>query len=105
MSSEENSMKSMMKHLVAGAVAGACVVGWHANIGRDEVDAKGPSKPVVMKRIYTGADGQSHVEDIVLDVRSSMEKVTNVEVRVAPPGRVSDWHVGPQRQYIINLSG
>jgi quercetin dioxygenase-like cupin family protein len=58
-----------------------------------------------MKRIYTGTDGQSHVEDIVLDAKSVLEKVTSVEVRVGAPGRFSDWHVGPQRQYIINLSG
>jgi hypothetical protein len=34
-----------------------------------------------------------------------MEKVSSVEVRVNQPGRFNDWHVGPQRQYIINLSG
>jgi hypothetical protein len=45
------------------------------------------------------------VEDIVLDTKSVMEKVTSVEVRVGPPGRFSDWHVGPQRQYLVNLSG
>jgi hypothetical protein len=58
-----------------------------------------------MKRIYTGTDGLSHVEDIVLDAKTVLEKVTSVEVRVSPPGRFSDWHVGPQRQYIINLAG
>jgi hypothetical protein len=58
-----------------------------------------------MKRIYTGTDGLSHVEDIALDAKSVLEKVTSAEVRISPPGRFSDWHVGPQRQYIVNLAG
>jgi hypothetical protein len=82
-----------------------CALTWRSNAGRDVVGAQGSSKPAVMKRIYTGIDGLSHVEDIVLDAKSVMEKVTGVEVRVAPPGRFGDWHVGPQRQYIINLAG
>ena len=62
-------------------------------------------KPTVITRIYTGTDGLSHVEDIELRSNSVMERVSSVEVRVTPPGRFSDWHPGPQRQYIINLSG
>ena len=98
-------MKFAMRWLVAGALVGVCVLAWGSNVGRDVVGAQGSSKPAVMKRIYTGTDGLSHVEDIVLDAKSVMEKVTSVEVRVGPPGRFGDWHVGPQRQYIINLAG
>jgi hypothetical protein len=98
-------MKFAMRWLVAGALLGVCVLAWGSNVGRDVVGAQGSGKPTVMKRIYTGTDGLSHVEDMVLDAKSVMEKVTSVEVRVSPPGRFSDWHVGPQRQYIINLAG
>ena len=98
-------MRFAMRWLVAGALAGVCVFAWGSNVGRDGVGAQGISKPAVMKRIYTGTDGLSHVEDIVLDAKTVLEKVTSVEVRVGPPGRFSDWHVGPQRQYIINISG
>jgi len=98
-------MKFAMRWLVAGALVSVCVLAWGSNVGRDLVGAQGNGKPTVMKRIYTGTDGLSHVEDIVLDTKSVMEKVTSVEVRVSPPGRFSDWHVGPQRQYIINLAG
>ena len=98
-------MKFAMRWLVAGALVSVCVLAWGSNVGRDVVGAQGRSTPAVMKRIYTGTDGLSHVEDIVLDAKSVMEKVTGVEVRVGPPGRFSDWHVGPQRQYIINLAG
>jgi hypothetical protein len=98
-------MKVAMRSLVAGAVVSVYVLAWGTTVGRDVTAAQGSSKPTVMKRIYTGTDGVSHVEDIVLDTKSVMQKVTSVEVRVGPPGRFSDWHVGPQRQYIVNLSG
>ena len=98
-------MKFGMRWLLAGALVSVCVLAWGSNVGRNVVGAQGSSKPTVIKRIYTGTDGLSHVEDIVLDAKSVMEKVSSVEVRVGQPGRFSDWHVGPQRQYIINLSG
>jgi quercetin dioxygenase-like cupin family protein len=98
-------MRFAMRWLVAGVLVSVCVMAGGSNVGRDVVKAQGRSKPTVIKRIYTGTDGLSHVEDIVLDAKSVMEKVASVEVRVGEPGRFSDWHVGPQRQYIINLSG
>ena len=98
-------MTFSMRSLVAGALVAVCGLTWGSNVGRDVVEAQGSGKPTVMKRIYTGTDGLSHVEDIVLDAKTVMEKVTSVEVRVGRPGNFSDWHVGPQRQYIINLAG
>src|SRR5258705_6102616 len=101
----EDSMRFAMRWLAAGTLVSVCLLAWGSNVGRDVVGAQGSAKPTVIKRIYTGTDGLSHVEDIVLDAKSVMEKVASVEVRVGVPGRFSDWHVGPQRQYIINLSG
>jgi len=98
-------MTFAMRWLAAGALVGVSMLAWGSTVGRDVVGAQGSSKPTVIKRIYTGTDGLSHVEDIVLDAKSVMEKVASAEVRVGEPGRFSDWHVGPQRQYIINLSG
>ena len=97
-------MTFAMRWVAAGALVSVCILAWGSN-GRDVVGAQGSSKPTVIKRIYTGTDGVSHVEDIVLDAKSVLEKVISAEVRVGVPGRFSDWHVGPQRQYIINLSG
>jgi hypothetical protein len=96
---------SSVRWFLAGAAVSAGVLTLGSTVGRDVLGAQGKSKPTVMKRIYTGTDGLSHVEDIVLDAKTLMEKVSSVEVRVSPPGRFSDWHVGPQRQYIINLAG
>jgi hypothetical protein len=101
----KGSMRFAMRWLAAGTLVSVCLLAWGSNVGRDVVGAQGSTKPTVIKRIYTGTDGLSHVEDIVLDAKSVMEKVASVEVRVGEPGRFSDWHVGPQRQYIINLSG
>ena len=98
-------MTLSMRSLVAGALVAVCGLTWGSNVGRDVVEAQGTGKPTVIKRIYTGTDGLSHVEDIVLDAKTVMEKVTSVEVRVGRPGNFSDWHPGPQRQYIINLAG
>ena len=98
-------MTLAIRWLLAGALVSVVVLASGSNVGRDVVGAQESGKPTVMKRIYTGTDGLSHVEDIVLDAKTVMEKVTSVEVRVSPPGRFSDWHPGPQRQYIINLAG
>ncbi len=94
-------MKLAGKLLIAGAMVGACAIGWTA---RDVIGAERKA-PAVMKRIYSGADGQSYVEDIPLDVNSIMEKVTKLEIKVGEPGNFQPPHVGPQRQYIINLEG
>jgi hypothetical protein len=93
-----------MRSLAAVALVGRCLLPG-PDLDRGVVRAQEAGRPTVMKRIYTGTDGLSHVEDIVLDANTVMEKVSSVEVRVAPPGRFGDWHVGPQRQYIINLAG
>jgi hypothetical protein len=98
-------MRITKRWLVAGVVAGLCAVAWEADRGQDAVAAQTVSPPAVVKRIYTGTDGLSHVEDLPLDAKTVLEKVTGIEVRVSQPGSFGDWHVGPQRQYIINLAG
>ena len=98
-------MTFTIRWFVAGALAGVCMITWGSVADRGTLQAQGSSKPTVIKRIYTGTDGLSHVEDLVLDANTVLEKVTGAEVRVSPPGRFSDWHPGPQRQYIINLAG
>lgn len=98
-------MKRTMRWLTVISLLAVYGLTWGSAVGRDVVAAQGSSKPTVMKRIYTGTDGLSHVEDIVLSTKSVMEKLSGAQVRVSQPGSFGDWHVGPQRQYIINLSG
>ncbi len=59
-------------------------------------------------RLYTGADGQSHLEE--LDLASHPEFTTlqankGIVFRTSPPGHFHDWHNAPRRQYVITLEG
>jgi quercetin dioxygenase-like cupin family protein len=60
-------------------------------------------------RLYTGEDTQAHFQD--LNVPSGeTEKIAlksggEMTFRSFPDGSFSDWHNGPQRQYVIVLAG
>ena len=59
-------------------------------------------------RLYTGADGQSHLEE--LDLASHPELTTlqptkGIVFRTSQPGYFSDWHNAPRRQFVITLTG
>ena len=70
-----------------------------------------------MWRVYSGADGQSHIAELALalepfrDVEgahgqgTALQPARGIAFRVAPPGYVLDWHCAPRRQYSISLSG
>ena len=70
-----------------------------------------------MWRVYSGADGQSHIAELSPPMKpfrdvegahgegSAMQRATGIAFRVAPPGYVLDWHCAPRRQYSISLSG
>ena len=55
-------------------------------------------------RVYTGGDGESHFEEIEVDI-GKLQPGDGIVFRHASPGEVNDWHVAPRRQYVINLSG
>ena len=54
--------------------------------------------------LFTGADGQSHVEykTLPLDV---VEEATAVHFEETTAGSALDWHTAPHAQYVITLSG
>ena len=59
-------------------------------------------------RVYTGADGRTHFEDLETDAFTypeSLENVSGIRFRIQEPGVFSDWHQESQRNYIITLSG
>ena len=59
-------------------------------------------------RLYTGADGQSHIETVDLEKASAWTAglaTTNITFRSQPPARLQDWHPAPRRQFVIILSG
>ena len=59
-------------------------------------------------RLYSGSDGESHLEEIDLADHpelTAQHNVAGVIFRESPTGRFSDWHNAPRRQYVVNLSG
>ena len=63
---------------------------------------------MAITRLYTGSDGQAHIEE--LDPAShptltELQGATGIAFSVAEPGRFSDWHNAPRRQYVITVSG
>jgi quercetin dioxygenase-like cupin family protein len=65
-------------------------------------------KPVMMTRLYTGQDNQTHAEEVEVKFAGNVFKmlpVTGAELHRGLPGSVADWHTAPRRQYVITLSG
>jgi hypothetical protein len=98
-------MRSTTRFLVGAAFVVGFGLGWAVKFDHAVVGAQAPQKPFMMQRVYTGTDGLSHVENIELNAQSVMEKITGARVSVSQPGSFSDYHVGPERRYIINLTG
>jgi hypothetical protein len=77
-----------------------------------------PDEPMAkIWRVYSGADGESHVAELPMTLKpfrdvegahgegTPMQAATGIAFRVAPLGYVLDWHCAPRRQYSISLSG
>ena len=59
-------------------------------------------------RLYTGADGQSHLEEMDPSSHPTLQELlsaTGISFSIAQPGHFSDWHTAPRRQFVITLSG
>ncbi len=68
-------------------------------------------------RVYSGADGQSHLEDFEPDWNpfvdtegahgegTPLESATGITIRRNPPGYFLDFHCAPRRQYTITIAG
>jgi hypothetical protein len=62
-------------------------------------------------RVYTGADGESHFEDLEVPLQhrgrvgriSELQKATGIFFRETDGDYVLDFHNAPRRQYVINL--
>ena len=63
---------------------------------------------MIISRIYTGEDNQSHMEDLEISetsVPGALQRISSITFRSHEPGRFSDWHCESKRNYIITLSG
>jgi quercetin dioxygenase-like cupin family protein len=67
---------------------------------------------VRLVRLFTGTDGQTHVEDgevamapLGRDAASPWSEVEQLRFQETPAGASLDWHTAPHRQYVVTLSG
>src|ERR1700674_1407652 len=105
----DSLMKSKSAWFIATALLGTSVLMQPAQSAED---AAQKHKPLMITRLFTGPDGQTHAEEIEAkfapgggnDVYKLMAN-SGAELHRAPPGRVADWHTAPRRQYVITLSG
>ena len=102
-------MRSIAMRLALAAFVSCFIVMWGSSYAAQR------HTPIMVTRLYTGPDGQTHAEQI--DVRltpnaesarfeqSETVKATGLQFRRWAPGFVNDWHIAPKRQYVITLSG
>jgi hypothetical protein len=104
-------MKPTLNRPATLVLVGVFALTWHIETARDGIAAQ-TRKPVVVTRLFTGPDGQTHAEDTELTFKAgansdvaAMLPVTGAELHRQPPNQFIDWHPGPRRQYVITLSG
>ena len=63
-------------------------------------------------RLYSGSDGESHLEEIALSFargefaeQSPTQPAAGISFSRMAPGTFVDWHNAPRRQYVITLAG
>jgi quercetin dioxygenase-like cupin family protein len=58
-------------------------------------------------RMYTGDDGETHLDEMNVSQEelATIKSTGEVTVRSADPGRFVDWHTAPRRQYVFTLAG
>ena len=106
-------MLALLFTFTAGAIAGhVAIPSIGAHFAEHGVVMAQTHKPVVMTRLYTGPDNQTHAEEVELKFTpgspaevSKMMQTTGAELHRTAGGSVDDWHRAPRRQYVITLSG
>ncbi|MCC7103739.1 MAG: hypothetical protein IT307_01235 [Chloroflexi bacterium] len=63
---------------------------------------------MVIVRLYTGADGESHAEELPLDAHPELfspRAAKQTYFQMKEPGFFVDWHPAAGPRYVITLSG
>jgi quercetin dioxygenase-like cupin family protein len=104
-------MSSKVTILIAAGLAVAFVLVSDAQNARSGTSSE-KRKPVMMTRLYTGPDGQTHAQEMEAKFTAGntnevfkLMAITGAELHRAAPGTVIDCHTAPRRQYVITLSG
>jgi quercetin dioxygenase-like cupin family protein len=106
-------MFALLLAFTAGAIIGHVAIpsiGGH--FAQPDVVMAQTHKPVMITRLYTGPDNQTHAEEVELKFTpgnpaevSKMMPITGAELHRTAGGSFDDWHRAPRRQYVITLSG
>jgi quercetin dioxygenase-like cupin family protein len=59
-------------------------------------------------RLYTGADGESHIEDLKPEDHSELRQLqgaAGIRLQEFPAKQFLDWHPAPRRQWVIIVAG
>lgn len=106
-------MLALVLTFTAGVLVGRLAIpSIGTNFAGSDVVLAQTHKPLLMTRLYTGPDNQTHAEEVELKFRAGnpaevfkMMQVTGAELHRTASGSVDDWHRAPRRQYVITLSG
>jgi hypothetical protein len=79
----------------------------------DAAAADSEDRAMTIVRLYTGADNQSHFEDVRIALKSGgkvgfiseLMKATGIVFRETAGDYNYEFHTAPRRQYVVNLEG
>lgn len=98
--------------VAAAAAAFLCSASWITARGQNSESAPSSQKrPVMATRLYTGPDGQSHIDQLPIVLQgapvaeSTPLKMSDAYVVRAAPGMFESWHNADKKRYIVVISG
>jgi hypothetical protein len=108
-------MQSIAMRVCLATVAISLALAGYVQRGPAVVRAQEPA-PVTMTRLYTGADNQTHVEDVNVKFppvvgkpetagQSEMVQTAGSYVVRLAPGFTEGWHSADKRRYVIPIGG
>lgn len=105
-------MEPMMKQVIFLVLVGCTIFMWSPRANHEVIVAQQPAG-ILVTRIFTGPDGQTHAEEINMKLArgdqstevSEMMKAKGVQFRRQSLHYFEDWHTAPRKQYVITLSG
>jgi hypothetical protein len=103
--------KSLLKGV--GSIVVLTTVWIGCSLYPNTISAEEGTRTMKVLRIYTGADNQSHFEDVLVPMKDSgkigfmseLTKATGVVFRETSGDYNYDFHTAPRRQYVVNLEG
>ncbi len=104
-------MQKIYRRLLLPGIVLLCAVTGEANGQKVKPLSSLHNHPVMVTRLYTGADGQSHIDRMplmfhgALDQVSADQKATDTYLARLAPGMFETWHHAGRKRYIVVISG